>query len=239
MQVVKLYIAFRDALTFEIPVAWIRQSGAGFHPNTGNRETIRSKKEPIVKFTTSTVKTAIGAAGITAASVVAAAAASAAPPNIQGFGTSEPLIDGPLVTNYTVSNLQPSNVAIPGYTPKGTLYQADITVRSDAGLVTPMVNDFIARGPNGQNYRVIDKVQAPGSLNPAPIPQGSESTGTLYFDATGAPPNGVVYNDGMQDILMWTSNVPGTSAPNGQPNSPGAPQNSAPAPGTLPGPATT
>ncbi|HXY65000.1 MAG TPA: MPT63 family protein [Mycobacterium sp.] len=185
-----------------------------------------------MKFTTSTVKTAVGAAGIAAVSVVAAATAAAAPPNIQGFGTSEPLIDGPLVTNYTVSNLQPSSVAIPGYTPKGTLYQADVTARSDGGLVTPMVNDFIARGPNGQNYRVIDKVQAPGSLNPAPIPQGSESTGTLYFDVTGAPPNGVVYNDGMQDILIWTSNVPGASGP-------GAPQNATPPPGALPGPATT
>ena len=108
-----------------------------------------------------------------------------------------------------MSNLQPSSMAIPGYTPKGTLYQADITARSDGGIVTPMVNDFIARGPNGQNYRVIDKVEAPNGLNPAPIAQGSESTGTLYFDVTGAPPNGVVYNDGMQDILMWTSNVPG------------------------------
>ena len=207
---------------------------------------MKEPKEPIVKITTTTVKTAIGAAGIAAVSVVAAATASAAPPNIQGFGTSEPLIDGPLVTNYTVSNLQPSSVAIPGYTPKGTLYQADISAKSDGGLVTPMVNDFIARGPNGQNYRVIDKVQAPGSLNPAPIPQGSESTGTLYFDVTGAPPNGVVYNDGMQDILIWTSNVPGASAPGAPQNSPSAPQNSSPAPensspapGALPGPATT
>ena len=81
--------------------------------------------------------------------------------------------------------------------------------------------------------------EAPGSLNPAPIPQGSESTGTLYFDVTGAPPNGVVYNDGMQDILIWTSNVPGASAPGAAPNSPSAPQNSSPAPGALPGPATT
>src|SRR6201998_3076842 len=190
---------------------------------------MKEPKEPIVKITTTTVKTAIGAAGIAAVSVVAAATASAAPPNTQGFGTSEPLIDGPLVTNYTVSNLQPSNVAIPGYTPKGTLYQADITVRSDGGLVTPMVNDFLARGPNGQNYRVIDKVQAPGSLNPAPIPQVSEPAGTLYCDVTGAPPNGVVYNDEMQDILIWTSNMSPGSAP-------GAP-NSSPAPGTLPGPA--
>jgi hypothetical protein len=182
-----------------------------------------------MKVNKTAVKTAIVAGGIAATSVFAAATASAAPPNIQPFGASEPLIDGALVTNYTVSNLQPSNAAIPGYTPKGTLYQADVTARSDGGLVTPMVNDFIARGPNGQNYRVIDKVQAPGSLNPAPIPQGSESTGTLYFDVTGAPPNGVVYNDGMQDILIWTSNVQEGSAP-------GAPNPSS-APGTLPSPA--
>jgi hypothetical protein len=184
-----------------------------------------------MKVTTTAVKSAIAAGGIAAAGVLAAATASAAPPNIQGFGTSEQLIDGPMVTNYTVSNLQPSNAAIPGYTPKGTLYQADVTARSDSGIVTPMVNDFIARGPNGQNYRVIDKVAAPGSLNPAPIPQGTESTGTLYFDVTGAPPNGVVYNDGMQDILIWTSNVPGASTP-GSPNA-------SPPPGAPPGPAHT
>ena len=180
-----------------------------------------------MKVSKTAVKTAIAAAGIAATSVFAAATATAAP-NIQGFGTSQQLVDGPLITNYTVSNLQPSNNSIPGYTPKGTLYQADVTARSDAGLVTPMVNDFIARGPNGQNYRVIDKVGAPGSLNPAPIQQGNESTGTLYFDVTGAPPNGVAYNEGTQDILIWTSNMQGGSAP--------APSTS-PAPGGLPGPA--
>jgi Domain of unknown function (DUF1942) len=187
-----------------------------------------------VKFTTTTVKTAIGAAGIAAVSVFAAATAAAAPPNIQGFGTSESLTDGPMVTAYTVSNLQPSSISIPGYTPKGTLYQADIAARSDGGTVTPMVRDFSARGPNGQTYKLIDKVEVPNGLNPAPIPQGSESRGILYFDVTGAPPNGVVYNDGLQDILIWTSNVPGASAP-GAP-APGAP-NSSPAPGALPGPA--
>src|ERR1700753_3826802 len=181
-----------------------------------------------MKLGKTAVKTSIVAGGMGAAAGIAAHTASAAP-NIQRFGTSQQLVEGPLITDYTVSNLQPSNVAIPGYTPKGTLYQADLTARSDGGLVTPMVNDFIARGPNGQNYRVIDKVQAPGSLNPAPIPQGSESTGTLYFDVTGAPPNGVVYNDGMQDILIWTSNMQGGSAPGAPPPSP--------APGTLPSPA--
>jgi hypothetical protein len=191
-----------------------------------------TQKEPIVKFTTTTVKTAVGAAGIAAVSLFAAAAASAAPPpNIQGFGTSEQLIDGPMVTSYTVSNLQPSSEIIPGFTPKGTLYQADIVARSDGGLVTPQVRDFSARGPNGQTYKLVDKVEVPNGLNPAPIAQGSESRGTLYFDVTGAPPNGVAYNDGLQDILLWTSNVPGNPAP-------GTPPNSGPAPGGLPGPAT-
>ncbi|ASW91352.1 MPT63 family protein [Mycobacterium marseillense] len=196
-----------------------------------------------MKVSKTAVKT-VAAAGIAAASVFAAAPALASPPpNIQGFGTSEQLVDGALITNYTVSNLQPSNVTIPGYTPKGTLYQADISARSEAGLVTPMVNDFIARGPNGQNYRVIDKVGTPNGLSPAPIPQGSESTGTLYFDVTGAPPNGVVYNDGMQDILIWTSNMEGGSAPGtmnspapGAPNSPAPGAPNSPAPGAPPAP---
>jgi Domain of unknown function (DUF1942) len=197
-----------------------------------------------VKFTTTTMRTAIGAAGIAAVSLATAGSASAAP-NIQGFGASEPLIDGPMVTNYTVSNLQPSTIAIPGFTPKGTLYQADVTVRSDGGVVTPQVRDFSARGPNGQTYKLIDNVEVPSGLNPAPIAQGNESKGTLYFDATGAPPNGVVYNDGLQDILMWTSNMPGTSTPGG-PSMPGSsnstpsePGNTGPAPGQLPAPATT
>ncbi|MCV7076992.1 MPT63 family protein [Mycobacterium szulgai] len=185
-----------------------------------------------MKFTATSVKTAIGAAGIAAVSLFAAVPASAAPPNIQGFGETEQLIDGPMITSYTVSNLQQSTVTIPGYTPKGTLYQADVVARSDAGTVTPMVRDFSARGPNGQTYKLIDKVQVPNGLNPAPIPQGNESRGTLYFDVTGAPPNGVVYNDGFQDILIWTSNVPGTAGPGEVPNS-----SPAPAPGGLPAPA--
>jgi len=163
-----------------------------------------------VKFTTTTVQTAIGAAGIAAIGVFAAATASAAPPNIQEFGASESLIDGPMVTAYTVSNLQPSTVSIPGYTPKGTLYQADITATSDGGTVTPMVRDFSARGPNGQTYKLIDEVEVPNGLNPAPIPQGSESRGTAYFDVTGAPPMGVFYNDDeLQQQLIWTSKVRG------------------------------
>ncbi|KZS83029.1 hypothetical protein B4U45_05235 [Mycobacterium persicum] len=160
-----------------------------------------------MKFTTTAMKTGIGAAAIAAATVFGAATASAATPTIQGFGTSEQLVDGALVTSYTVSNLHPSSTAIPGFMPDGQLYQADITARAVSGTITPVVNNFNARAANGQTYRVVTTVPVPNGLNPAPITQGNERSGTLYFDVTGVPPNGVVYNDGVQDVLIWTSNV--------------------------------
>ena len=64
------------------------------------------------------MKSVIGAAEIAAVGVFTAATATASP-IIQGLGTSETLVDGPLVTDYTVSNLQSGTVAIPGYTPTG------------------------------------------------------------------------------------------------------------------------
>lgn len=158
-----------------------------------------------MKFTSTKVTSAIGATGIAAASIFAAATAVAAPPTMGGFGTSEQLVDGPLITNYTVSNLQPASVSIPGYTPQGQLYQANVTAQANSGAVTPVVADFNARAASGQQYRVIDTVPVPNGLTPAPILQGNQSTGTLYFDVTGAQPNQVVYNDGTQDILLWTA----------------------------------
>lgn len=158
-----------------------------------------------MKFTSTKVTSAIGATGIAAASIIAAATAVAAPPTMGGFGTSEQLVDGPLITNYTVSNLQPASVTIPGYTPQGQLYQANVTAQANSGAVTPVVADFNARAASGQQYRVIDTVPVPNGLSPAPILQGNQSTGTLYFDVTGAQPNQVVYNDGTQDVLLWTA----------------------------------
>ncbi len=160
-----------------------------------------------MKFTATAAKTAIAAGGIAAASVFTAATAAAAPPTIQGFGTSERLVDGPMVTSYTVTNLEPSNAVIPGFTPQGKLYQANITAKAVSGTVTPVVADFNARSASGQNYHVIDNVPVPNGIPPTPIAQGAEGTGMLYFDVTGQPPNGVVYNAGGQDVLIWTSNV--------------------------------
>lgn len=119
-----------------------------------------------MKFTTTTAKTALGAAGIAAVSLFGAAAASAAPTITEGLGTPETLVDGPLQTAYTVSNLQPANVTIPGYTPKGKLWQADVHVQANSGVVTPVVSNFNARGGD-QNYRVISTKATPEGVSPA------------------------------------------------------------------------
>jgi len=158
-----------------------------------------------VKLGNTAVKTALGAAAIATAGICGAGVAGAAPPAVQHFGTSAPLVSGPMVTSYTVTNLQPTDVVIPGYVPHGQLYQADVTARSDGGTVTPVIADFNARAANGQTYRIINTVPTPGGISSAPITPGSQSSGKIYFDATGAAPNGVVYNDGVQDVLIWTA----------------------------------
>ncbi len=130
-----------------------------------------------MKFTSTTVKTAIGAAGIATAGVFTAATAVAAPPTIQGFGTSEQLVDGPLVTAYTVSNLQPSNATIPGYTPQGHLYEANITAQANSGTVTPLVSDFNARAANGQQYRVLTPRRFQTALARRRLPKATRPAG--------------------------------------------------------------
>ncbi len=174
-----------------------------------------------MKLTSSAMKAAIGATGIAAAAVFTAATAAAVNPTVQAFGTSEQLVDGPLVTAYTVSNLQPSNVNLPVLGQQGQIYQADITATANSGTVTPLITDFNARAADGTNYRVIEE-GTPNGLSPAPIVQGAQSSGTLYFNVTGTPPNSVVYNDGVEDVLIWT-NAPGT----GQNTTPGTGQGNA------------
>jgi hypothetical protein len=159
-----------------------------------------------MKLSTTAVKTAAGAAGIAALGLFAAGTALAEPA-VQPFGTPSQLNDGPMVTSYTVSNLEPANVTIPGYQPRGKLYQADVTARADSGTVTPVVADFNARAANSDTYRVVNTVPTPGGISPAPIAQGAAANGKIYFDVTGPAPDGVVYNDGTQDVLIWTSNT--------------------------------
>jgi Domain of unknown function (DUF1942) len=155
-------------------------------------------------FTTTTVKAALSAAGIAGASIFMAATAAA---NVQGFGATEQAIDGPLITDYTVSNLRPSDATISGFQPAGQLYQADVTAKSDAGTVQPQISRFMARAFNGTVYQVVNNGPVPNGLDPSPIDQGQQTSGELYFDVTGQRPVGVVYTDGADDFLVWTRHV--------------------------------
>ncbi|WAJ46885.1 MPT63 family protein [Mycobacterium sp. Aquia_216] len=157
-----------------------------------------------MKSTTTTVKAALSAVGIAGASLFTAGPAGA---DVQGFGATEQAIDGPLITEYTVSDMRPSDATIPGFQPAGQLYQADVTAKSDAGTVQPHIARFMARAFNGTVYQVVNNGPVPNGLDPGPIDQGQRTTGELYFDVTGQQPVGVVYTDGADDFLVWTRHV--------------------------------
>ena len=135
--------------------------------------------------------------GIASSTVAPASAAN----NIKPFGQRETLNDsvtGAPMIGYTVAGLSPSSDAVPH---NGQLYAATVTVEGLGGWGTPLVPLFNARSESGQNYRVIG-----GNLPPAP--PGGQSSGTLYFDVVGDAPNSVVYNDGVQDLLVWVPGAP-------------------------------
>jgi hypothetical protein len=155
-------------------------------------------------FTRTTLKAALSAAGIAGASILLAPTAAA---NVQSYGATERAVDGPLVTDLTVTNLRPSDAAIPGFQPAGQLYQADVTVKADAGTVQPHITRFAARAFNGTVYQVLNKGPVPNGLDPSPIDQGQQTAGELYFDVTGEKPVGVVYTDNQDDFLVWTRHV--------------------------------
>ncbi|CQD10744.1 FHA domain-containing protein [Mycobacterium lentiflavum] len=155
-------------------------------------------------FTTTTAKAALCAAGIAGASILMAPTAAA---NVQNFGATEQAVDGPLITEYTVTNLRPSDATIPGFAPAGKLYQADVTAKSDAGTVQPQISRFAARAFNGTLYPVVNKGPVPNGLDPSPIDPGQQTSGELYFDVTGQQPIGVMYTDRDDDFLVWTRHV--------------------------------
>jgi Domain of unknown function (DUF1942) len=46
-------------------------------------------------------------------------------------------------------------------------------------------------------------IPTPQGINPAMLAQVGQSSGKLYFDVVGPPPDGVVYNAGGRDLLFW------------------------------------
>jgi hypothetical protein len=132
-------------------------------------------------------------AGAVAATAIAlsfgavTAAPAGAANNIKEFGQPEPLNDvygNPMIT-YTVEGLRPSSDAV---FHNGRLYEAMVT--NDGGV--PVAALFNARAESGQNYRIV----------------GGGIPGKIYFDVVGDTPNSVVYNDGVQDLLVWVSPKP-------------------------------
>lgn len=151
--------------------------------------------------------TTMAAAAAAAASIgiVGAATASAAPVT-GGFGTPEQLNDanGAIVSSYTVSNLQPSTDMV-NMPVTGKLWEATTTVDAVQGPVTPSVPFFNARAADGQNYRVLFQAPAPQGLKGQTLTPGAQTTGKIYFDVTGPAPTQVVYNDAVQDRMIWST----------------------------------
>ena len=127
---------------------------------------------------------AVAAAAITLGFSAVTAAPAGAANNIKEFGQPEPLNDvygNPMIT-YTVEGLRPSSDAV---FHNGRLYEAMVT--NDGGV--PVAALFNARAESGQNYRIV----------------GGGIPGKIYFDVVGDTPNSVVYNDGVQDLMVWVS----------------------------------
>lgn len=144
----------------------------------------------------------LGAVAIASGLALGAVAPASAIDNIQKFGTQEVLKNNGVVTGYTVTDLRPSEDAIP-HPVAGRLYEATVTVEALSGWVTPLIPLFNARAENGANYRVLANVWTPQGLSGAPVPPGGSSTGKIYFDVVGPEPNSVVYNNGDHDLLGW------------------------------------
>jgi hypothetical protein len=133
------------------------------------------------------IRKLVAPVGIAAVAVVMAAGTAvpaSAANNIKPYGEPESLQDvygNPMIT-YTVQGLRPSSDAV---FHNGRLYEANVT--NDGGV--PIAALFNARAESGQNYRII----------------GGGIPGKIYFDVVGDTPNSVVYNDGVQDLMVWVS----------------------------------
>jgi len=142
---------------------------------------------------------------------VGAVAPASAINNAKGFGAQATLKDfytlGDFSSEigYTVQDLKPSTDAVP-YPVAGRLYESNVTADAIVGTVSPRVVNFIARTPDGVDYRVLPTVS---TLSGAALGPGGSTSGKLYFDVVGEDPDSVIYNDNFQDLLGWVGPQPG------------------------------
>jgi len=153
-------------------------------------------------FGTALVATFVAAAGIASPPM-----ASAEYPIVGKLGSDQTMTDslGQVVISWRVSDLKPSNDVMPGFPVAGRLWEATATVHAVRGTVTPAISQFNAVAPNQAAYRVLWQVASPVNISGASIPQGAQSTGKIHFDVTGPAPNTVTMNNGMEDLMVWTS----------------------------------
>ena len=150
----------------------------------------------------STALAALATAALAVTGITSAPNASAVATD--KYGTWEYLdCCGGTVTAWKVDNLQPSNLTVPDYPLHGRLWQATATVKAVRGTVTPLIPDMNARAADGQNYQVIWQAYLPETISGRTLAQGQESKGLLLFDVTGQAPDKVVYNNLIQDLLVW------------------------------------
>ena len=147
---------------------------------------------------------AIAALFTVAVALVSAPAASAWP-STGGWGTAQKLYDGAgtLVQTWTVKDLKKSSDPISYPQQVGDLWEANVTVDADQGNIQPIIPFFNARSTSGANYREIWWVPTAQGVNPGVIPSGGQTVGKLYFDVYGDAPSSVVYDNGVQPLLVW------------------------------------
>lgn len=154
---------------------------------------MRTKRQ----ITTTAAAATVAAFGVLGTAVASADTESAA------FGQAQQVTDGTAVSAYTIEELEPSDDTV-GIEVTGQLYEADATVQAVEGTATPAIPSFTARTADGTDYQVLTQVTGPESLTVAPVAQGTESSGKIYFDVTGAAPTEVVYTDAAQNSVVWS-----------------------------------
>jgi len=128
-------------------------------------------------------------------------------PVVHDLGERAELVNGSVVQGWTVSDLKESADVIP-YQVQGTLWEATATDEALNDNAIPIVSNLNARASSGETYRALFQVATPQSVRPAVLSQGEKTSGKVYFDVTGDVPDGVTYNDGQSDLLVWTRPQP-------------------------------
>lgn len=170
---------------------------------TGIGPTVELRSPGVHSLRPMTMRTAALAAAVSLSVVLAPTAA--ADPTVDKFGGWNRLVDngGAVITVWKVSDLRPSTDTVPGYPLAGQLWEATASVRAAKGSVTPIIPDFNARAADGANYPVLWQAATPAGISGATLPPGAKASGKLYFDVTGPAPTQVLYNNGVEDLLVW------------------------------------